>query len=135
MSHLDVRQGITAELQTFLNAQVPPVTYVESINKYNGQLPLEYVTIAFSVQYVEDLCIGGKSRVERGTAEVIVRSESGGGYQFGVQLINAIEEHFWGRELTPATQIQSTSGVIEYSSGDAQDYYTVAVNLYYLHYI
>lgn len=134
MSRLAVRTAIETELAAFCAAQVPPVLFVETINK--GARPPRadiWVAAEFNADYVEKVCYSAAKQVENGSVLVSVYAKGGDGYSAAVTLADAIQDHFtafYGSDV----EIVDTVGANEITNGDARGDYGVEVELDYQHY-
>lgn len=131
MSRLAVRQALQGELETMLAAEVPPVTFVPSINE-NARPPKAdiWVSIEFQSDYLEKLCYSGSFQIEHGTAFVSIFGKGGSGYDAVITLADKIQDHFnafYGTDV----EVTETNSANEITAGDARGDYGVEVELNY----
>ena len=131
MSRLFVRDTVEAELQQFLQAQIPPVPYYSTINRNQSPRDDIWVTCKFFADSVVNNCYEGKSRTEGGVIDINVYTRAGNGYTLAVQMANAIEDHMCPKDLGQGLEIINSMGVDEVTSGDASPVYGVSIMVEY----
>lgn len=90
-----------------------------------------WLSMEFSTDYWEPLCIGLKERREHGTADITVFTRAGTGDSQAMTIADAVEDYFLWATLTDV-EIVDTVSASEQNQGDAvSNYYAVTVTIEY----
>ena len=135
MARLAVRQAFEAEVQNFLNAQIPVVPFHDSINWASFQITDDlWVTAEFSAYMTDALCYEGGKRMESGSVDFLIFNKAGQGMTPAIQLGDALADHFFTFRQG-GISVQNTIGPNEYTDGRAHGrYYGVIVSVEFDYY-
>ena len=130
-----VRQAIETELQALLAAQAPAIPFYSTVNERQRPTDPLWTTAEYYSDYATAVCYAGKTRIENGTADIIVYGRAGEGATPALRLAEVIADHFYRTRLPGEIVITDVVPPAEDTAGDAQPWYGVIVSLeveYYL---
>jgi hypothetical protein len=119
------------ELQAFLAAQIPAIPFYDTENLRQEPRDELWVTIRHDDTYTTPACYSGAKRIKDGGLDIFIFLRAGQGSTPAIVLADAIEDHFYGRDLGNGIVVTNAESAVNVTNGDADPWFGVLVAVDY----